>query len=185
MVIKVLSENTAVSEDFQTEHGLSLYLETGGQKILFDVGVGDIYARNAQKMGVDIGDADLLIISHGHYDHGGGLRHFLRHNKKAPVYLHPKAFEKHYSERPQGLKFIGLEEELARDGRIIHTTERFFIDKGLELFSNIRERELFSLSNRVLKMEKDNDIIEDAFEHEQNLIVTEEGRLFLFAGLCA
>ena len=81
MKIKVLSENTAISEEFACEHGLSVYLESGGLKILFDTGASDLFLKNAKTLGVDIADVDLLFLSHGHYDHGGGLKDFLRVNK--------------------------------------------------------------------------------------------------------
>ena len=78
MVIKVLSENTAAAPEFKAEHGLSLFIETGDHKILFDTGAGGVFLENAKKLGVDIAQADFAVISHGHYDHGGGVRQFLR-----------------------------------------------------------------------------------------------------------
>ena len=184
MVIKVLAENTAISQQYKTEHGLSLYIETGNHKILFDTGGSGIFLKNAKKLGVNIEDVDLVVISHGHLDHGGGLKSFLRENIKASVYLHPKAFGKHYSERPKGLAFIGLDEALINNDRVLFTSDHFSIDNGIELFSNISGKELLPLSNKALKMEKEDRIVEDTFEHEQNLIITEAGRNMLFSG-CA
>ena len=71
MKLTVLSENTSVSESLESEHGLSIYVETTGHHILFDTGAGCIFKRNAEKLGVDLATVDLLVISHGHYDHGG------------------------------------------------------------------------------------------------------------------
>jgi metal-dependent hydrolase (beta-lactamase superfamily II) len=82
MVVKVLMENTAVSGDFQTEHGLSLYVETGGYRLLFDTGASGLFLENAKKLDVDIAKVDFAVISHGHYDHGGGLKPFLAQNTK-------------------------------------------------------------------------------------------------------
>ena len=82
MIVKVLSENTTSSEKFESEHGLSLYIETGTHKVLFDTGSSDLFAKNAEKMGVDIASVDLAVISHGHYDHGGGLKTFLGINNR-------------------------------------------------------------------------------------------------------
>ena len=94
MIIKTLVENTALSKNFGSEHGLSLYIEANSHKILFDVGASELFLENAKKLNVDISEVDYLIISHGHYDHGGGLRAFLRENTKAEVFLHRLAFEK-------------------------------------------------------------------------------------------
>jgi len=185
MIIKALVEDTAVSDEFQTEHGLSLYIETGNYKLLFDVGASGLFLENAKKLNVDIADVDMAVISHGHYDHGGGLRLFLRENAKAQVFLRQRAFEKHYSLHPDGrMKHIGLDEELKREKRLVYTGDRFFIGKGIELFSNVQGKELYPSSNRVLYMEKDGETVEDPFEHEQNLVITEEGKKVLFAG-CA
>ena len=76
MIIKTLVENTSISKDFGNEHGLILYIETNALKILFDVGASELFLENAKKLDVNISDIDYLIISHGHYYHGGGLRMF-------------------------------------------------------------------------------------------------------------
>ncbi len=99
--------------------------------------------------------------------------------------MHQKAFDGYYARRPDGsVEPIGLDEELKRSGRLVLTGERFVVADGIETFSNVGERELFSASNRVLLMKKDGGTAEDLFEHEQNLIVEEDGRTMLFAG-CA
>lgn len=185
MIIKTLVENTAVLPDYITEHGLSLYIETKKHKILFDLGENGAFFENAKKLNVNISDVDIVVISHGHSDHGGGLKLLLQKNQKASVYLQPKAFEKHYSNRPNGKQeFIGLDQKIRKSNRIIYTTDRFFIDTGIELFSNIKENKMLSLSNRVLLMDRGDERVWDTFEHEQNLIITENGKTVLFAG-CA
>jgi 7,8-dihydropterin-6-yl-methyl-4-(beta-D-ribofuranosyl)aminobenzene 5'-phosphate synthase len=184
MVIKVLSENTSISPEFMTEHGLSVHIETNGNKILFDTGAGGVFLENAKKLGVNIAEVDYAVLSHGHYDHGGGLKLFMKENSKAPVYVHPKAFERHYSVKPDGVEFIGIDETLAGEKRIIMTGERFFIADGIELFSNISGNELVSQSNKTLMAEKEGVIVQDAFEHEQNLVIREGEKGVLFAG-CA
>lgn len=97
MRITCLIENTASDEKFIAEHGLSLYVETDKAKILFDMGQSDAFVSNADKLGINLSDVDLAILSHGHYDHGGGLRKFLDINKNAPVYINRYAFEPRYN----------------------------------------------------------------------------------------
>jgi len=82
MLIKALVENTTITDDLGCEHGLSLYIETAKHKILFDVGASELFFQNAKKFGVNIADVDFLVISHGHYDHGGGLKAFCGKTKK-------------------------------------------------------------------------------------------------------
>ena len=77
MKLWVLMENTACREDLAKEHGLSLYLQTGERHILFDAGQSGAFADNARAMGVDLEQVDTAVLSHGHYDHGGGLNRFL------------------------------------------------------------------------------------------------------------
>jgi len=185
MIIKTLMENTTVSKDLNSEHGLSLYIETKSHNILFDVGASRLFLDNAQKLNVDITDVGLVVISHGHYDHGGGLRTFLKENTKAEVFLHNLAFEKHYALRPgNNLEFIGLEEDLKQNSRFIFTEDQFFISNGIQVFSNITPKEPPPVSNRGLLKNQNDKMVEDTFLHEQNLIIEEDGKTLLLTG-CA
>lgn len=185
MLIKTLVENTTISEDLRCEHALSLYIETKKHKLLFDVGESEFFLQNAGKLGVNVAEVDFLVISHGHYDHGGGLKTFLKENTKAEVFLHRLAFEKYYASRSDDtLEYIGLDEELKHNERIILTSDRFFISSGIQLFSNVIQKEQLPTSNRGLLKEHEGRIIDDTFAHEQNLIVEEDGKILLLTG-CA
>ena len=116
MEITVLLENTTTKEGMETEHGLSLYIKSQGMNILFDMGQTDMFLRNAEKLGIDIADADIAILSHGHYDHGGGLCTFLERNKKAPVYINRNAFIPHFNGTE---KYIGLDKALCQSKRLL------------------------------------------------------------------
>ncbi len=90
MVIKVLVEDISISDELRSEHGLSLYIETNSHKILFDMGQSSIFAENASKMNIDLSGVDIAVVSHGHYDHGGGLKTFMSLNKSAKIYMSRK-----------------------------------------------------------------------------------------------
>ena len=77
MKIVTLMEDTACAPGFACEHGLSFYIETDGRKLLFDMGQTDLFLQNATACGVDLSAVDTAFVSHGHYDHGGGLAAFL------------------------------------------------------------------------------------------------------------
>lgn len=185
MILKTLVENTSISENFKSEHGLSLYIETRRHKLLFDTGASGLFAENAVKMGVDLSEVDLAVISHGHYDHGGGLKTFLSMNSKARVYLNQRAFEKHFANRANGEKgYIGLDAGLLPNDRFVFVSEKVVIDEELRLFSHVKGDKFNPAGNRDLFMTAGEELVPDDFEHEQNLVITEGGKTVLLAG-CA
>ncbi len=185
MLIKTLLENTAIPEDLGCEHGLSLYIEALGHKLLFDTGASGLFAENAQKMGVDLAEVEFLIISHGHYDHGGGLHRFFELNDQAEVFIHPLGFEKYYARNEDGsLRDIGIDPSIQDNRRIVLTSDRFTITRGIRVFSNVSHVEALPASNRDLLMEQEGEVLDDTFLHEQNLVIEDEGKMVLLTG-CA
>lgn len=185
MIIKVLAENTAASQTFECEHGLSLYVETKKHRLLFDTGASGLFARNAVKLGVDLAAVDVAVLSHGHYDHGGGLKTFLDQNSRAKLYVHERAFEPHYANRVDGSHaYIGLEPGLLPDERFVFCGEQVRIDEELELFSAVREQVPVPSGNAELSRKNGDAFLPDDFVHEQNLLIRQNGRMLLIAG-CA
>ena len=90
--ITVVVENTAQGAGLLAEHGLAYWIEWDGQRVLFDTGQGSVLANNAYRLGMRLQDADAVVLSHGHYDHTGGLPEALKTNRLASVYVHPAAF---------------------------------------------------------------------------------------------
>jgi len=95
--ITVLVEDTAKHRGLSAEHGLALWIEADGHKILFDTGQGLVLGHNAEAIGIDLAEAESIILSHGHYDHADGLKVYLDRFSKACVYLHPAVFQRRYS----------------------------------------------------------------------------------------
>ncbi len=94
--ITALIENTVSRGGLAAEHGLSLLVETDGQRILFDTGQGPNFYANAKNLGHDLSRVDAVVLSHGHYDHAGGLETFCRANSRAPIYAKPDLFRPKY-----------------------------------------------------------------------------------------
>ena len=84
MRITALVENKSDCE-LTPVHGLALYIETEKHRLLFDLGPDDTLLKNAEKRGIDLGQVDAAVISHGHFDHGGALAAFLEVNRTAKI----------------------------------------------------------------------------------------------------
>lgn len=179
MKIQVLLENTTLREDLQAEHGLSIYIETDKHKILFDMGQTTAFAENAAKLGVDLSQVDIAVLSHGHYDHGGGLEHFLKINQKASVYLNRNAFMPHYNGAE---KYIGLDKELAQMERLIFTDDILKIDEELSIYSCNRKKRPFAFGSFGLSMIENGKVLPDDFRHEQYLLIREGEKKVLLSG---
>lgn len=171
-------------EALECEHGLSIYLELSGRRILFDTGAGGVFLKNAKKLGIDLSKVDRLVISHGHHDHGGGLRTFLRINSHAEIFVQEKAFEPHFSKRPEGVASVGLDRTLLPNDRFVFCGEQLVIDEETEVFSRVTSNRLFPSCNANLWMKRGDDLVPDDFAHEQNLIIRQAGKAILLAG-CA
>ena len=182
MKVKVLVENTSVSSEYKSKHGLCLYIQTTKHKILFDLGPNGLFLENARKMGVNISEIDTVVISHGHVDHAGALSLFLQHNHSAKIFIRECAFDRHFT-KVLGLPFnVGLDRSLKGNKQIIFTDSIEVIDDELTLFSDVQSKESTSRSNRALLAEINGKKQIDDFNHEQNLLIYEGDKAVLFAG---
>lgn len=179
MKITTLIENSSLSSAFIAEHGLSLYIEANGHKILFDMGQSDAFAENAEKLGIDLAQADLAVLSHGHYDHGGGLKRFLALNDHAPVYLSRHAFGDYYNGTE---KYIGLDQALKEENRLRMTGDVLKLADGLTLYSCNESAPAEPLNPYGLNKRCSDHFLPDDFLHEQYLLIEEEGKRVLISG---
>ena len=112
MKITVAMDNTvpiSAKRPFLGEHGFSLLIENAGQRVLLDAGQSSAIINNLSLLGVPAESIDMAVVSHGHYDHAGGLYHVLSHaRKKMPVYAHPDIFSKRFSTSGGLRQYIGV-----------------------------------------------------------------------------
>lgn len=164
--ITALVENTSDCA-LKAVHGLSFYIETANHKILFDLGPDSTVFKNAEKKGIDLTAVDTVIISHGHFDHGGALKEFLNINNKAKVFIQRTAFEPHFSKALFFRINIGLDRSVTDNPNLILLDGDFIIDDELSLFVSKIDDRFHSEANKALLAGKK----PDDFRHEQNLII--------------
>lgn len=184
MKVTVLMENTALEGCGLTpEHGLSLYIEYRGRKLLLDAGASEKFADNAQALGVDLAAVELAVLSHGHNDHAGGLGQFFRLNRQAPVYICAGAAGPVYAEHPDGRRFIGIDREVWTQfqSRFAEVEGTSPLTEGVWLVPDtLRDPAFTGRATNLLYQRGEGDFIPDDFRHEQSLVLEEERGLVVF-----
>lgn len=181
MRITALIDDVAAA-GYEAEHGLSLYIECGKEKIVFDFGASAAFMRNAAISGADISAADYAILSHDHYDHGGGLESFFAVNPLASVYAAREIFGERFSRG--GKKYAGLDRSLKerfRD-RFVYVGESAKLGKNAELVSLRKEDTVFPVRGEGLFMQTVAGLVPDDFAHERYLLLREEEKRVLVSG---
>ncbi|MCR5743517.1 MAG: MBL fold metallo-hydrolase [Lachnospiraceae bacterium] len=181
MKITALVENTTRTT-LSVEHGLSLYIETKKHRILFDSGQSTLFLENAKKLGVDLSTVDICVLSHGHYDHGGGLKAFTQVNDRASIYMSRYAFGRHHHGAD---RYIGLNRDWIDDAdfqkRVIYTDGDLTIDDELSILMP-RSEKVIDMGSAGLDFYDGDKLVPEDFRHEHYLMITEDGRRVLISG---
>jgi len=198
MDITVLVENSGLDGlGVKAEFGLSLLIERNDYTVLLDTGQTDQFAKNADALGKDLQKVDALVISHGHFDHGGGLEAFLKRNSHAKVYIKHEAFRPAFGTVAPGLpaflhrtgvvtRDIGLNPELQHKyaERIEWVENDVELIKGVNILTEIPEKHPKPNGNKFLLTRQNGSYVPDDFCHELVLSISENNRRVLFSG-CA
>ncbi len=180
MNITTLVENTAGAADCLYEHGLSVYIETASHRILVDTGQSDALLHNANVLGIDLTKIDTVVLSHGHYDHSGGILPFSRINSHAAVYLQRGAAGNFW----HGDHYIGIDPEILHLPQVQLLDGDLRLDEELYLFTHITGRRFFPRGNEGIVLRENGTETPDDFSHEQCLVIAEHGEYTLLSG-CA
>lgn len=175
--IIILSDNRTTDPRLQTEHGLSVYMESASGKYLLDTGASDLFIRNAGILGIDLAEVDYCLISHGHNDHTGGLPAFLAINRQAKVVL---------SAHIPGADYVSVcrhRHSLTCDLDFAMQPDRFvFIQEDttighLHVYAQIARKHTMPSGDRdLLVRNSDGEYVSDTFRHE--LAFVADGILF-------
>jgi 7,8-dihydropterin-6-yl-methyl-4-(beta-D-ribofuranosyl)aminobenzene 5'-phosphate synthase len=147
--ITAIVENTAGTFDAAGEWGLALWIEADGHRILSDTGQGHTLLRNARLLGIDLSAADSLVISHGHFDHTGGIAEAIEAGFGGKIYAHPGALagkyqrEKNPPHRSIGIPNAALRAVRSRLGDLVQTTRPVEIAPGLIVTGVVPRRNQF------------------------------------------
>lgn len=177
--IWTLMENTACDGSFQAEHGLSLYIETGEHRILFDAGQTGAFADNAIRLGIDLKNVNIAVLSHGHYDHGGGLPRFLEINGHARIHVSEYAVGEYYNASG---RYIGLPEQLKTSSRLQQVRRKESIAPGITLYPGSGFYPEIPIDHAGLQKKENGRLVPEDFLHEQYLLLEEDGKRVLLSG---
>ncbi|KAI4443453.1 MBL fold metallo-hydrolase [Schaedlerella arabinosiphila] len=184
MKIINLMEDTTGKNDVYAEHGFSVYIETPGHRLLVDTGASEKTWENAARLGVDLNCIDLVFLSHGHYDHSGGILSFAERNQDAKIYMHARALHDYYNLKDGREKYIGIDQRIPKLPQVVLLEDGCRIDREISVFSGVTGRRKWPKSNLALKRKTEEGFRQDSFDHEQYIVAEAEGKKVLVSG-CA
>ncbi|WP_346860269.1 MBL fold metallo-hydrolase [uncultured Draconibacterium sp.] len=183
MKITILTENLA-GGTYLAEHGLSYLIEIDGECILFDTGHSDVFLQNANKLGVDIQNSvTQVVLSHGHWDHGNGLKHL----SNKTLITHPQVFIPRFRKSdhsPVGLAFS--EDEIKNQFQLIETTQPYELVKNVFFLGEIPRLNDFESQTTPFELASgDYDFVND----DSALVVVQNNELIVItacshSGIC-
>jgi beta-lactamase superfamily hydrolase len=177
--ITVLNDNRKLNDSFENEHGLALLIEVDGKTILMDAGQTEIYKHNAQKLGIDLDRVGSIVLSHGDYDHGNGLKYF---DKKVDLICHPNCSCYRKSKRTGN--FDGLnqtEQELEQRFNLHKSSSPYNVSENVIFLGEITRKNDFEIGNLPMTNEEGKD-----YSHldDSGLVIKTENGLIVISG-CA
>lgn len=182
-VFTLIEDSKQERSGFLTEHGLSLYFEQGGKRILFDTGASSSFIYNATLMGIDLSKVDACVVSHAHSDHTGGLNVFLALNRNAKVYMKKEAEGDYYIKRMFKLSKVGIEPEIFKE----HKDRIEFIERDTEIAEGVyaacidKHRHYPHFTSLMYK-KQNGSIVKDDLAHELFVAVKDKDGVVVLTG---
>lgn len=179
MKIVTLIDNYTRKKGLAAEHGLSIYIETESERILFDTGQSGALVSNAEGLGVDLSKIDAVVLSHGHYDHTGGLMKVLEINPCAKVYCQKDALLKKYKNKGE---YIGIPFDPMRIPNPIMVNMRIAIAENISIISDIPIIYPDDIHFMGFTTERGGVVSDDLFSDELFLLIEKDGYRHIITG---
>jgi 7,8-dihydropterin-6-yl-methyl-4-(beta-D-ribofuranosyl)aminobenzene 5'-phosphate synthase len=190
--ITVLCENLVGRLVGSGEHGFSAFIETDKGNYLFDTGSGRSIVPNSLTLNKDLKSIRKIFLSHGHYDHTGGLSEVLKLKGKVDIHAHPHVFLDRiavFKEEDREIKrFIGIRYKKryleSLGANFVFNTDFTEVEKGLFLTGEVPRQTNFEKADPRLFSEMDGAVTNDLFLDDQSLILDTDKGIVLILG-CA
>ncbi|HGY56700.1 MAG TPA: MBL fold metallo-hydrolase [Caldithrix abyssi] len=184
--LTVLAENRVNNPKLFGEQGLSILIHTPDASLLFDTGQTDTFLKNARQLELNLQTVEAIVLSHGHYDHGGGLPHFLKAVKPVPVYCHPALLNKKFRDQDSALVDIGVPWEktdiIHAGGDLIFKTHAFEIFPGIWYSGEIPRHSRFESIDESYRQRVLESYIHDELHDDISLILQTKKGLIVLLG---
>lgn len=185
----LIENNSDDDNTLLSEHGLSIYVEADGVKILFDTGKSGDFIKNAEKLNIDLNNIDCLLLSHGHYDHSGGFKKLVdRIGNPFKLIIGDGFFnEKYKLMNNNTYRYNGnpFDEDYINKNNISVTCineDIFYVNENIMIFSNFKRNNDFEIQNKLFRIKKNEDYILDDFSDEIVLAVKKNEGLIVILG---
>lgn len=175
-----LIDNIVYKNALFAENGLALLIEYNNQKIIFDTGQTDNFIKNAKYLNINLNDIDSVVISHGHYDHVGGLIKFCEVNSKAKIYIKREAINKKYSNKT---RYTGFPFDISSiSERFYYIDKNFSLNENISIISNIVIKDQTTANFENMFIKQNNCFVRDNFEDELFLILKSNNGINIITG---
>lgn len=184
MKLKVLVDNnTYIDQYYCGEPAVSYYIEDEGIRLLFDLGYSELFIKNSKALGIDLSDLDHIVISHGHDDHTGGLKHYFEENNKDKITItaHPDAF----NEKSLGnIKICShiLKEDLKEKCNLNLSKEPVKVSENITFLGEIPQMNSFESRKLIGKQVVDNELIDDYVVDDSAIVYKNKKGIFIITG---
>lgn len=181
MRIVTVLENETSDKKLKVAHGLCLYIETNEHKILFDLGPNGVAFKNAKVLGIDVSEVDFVVLSHGHNDHDGGLKNFLKLNTKAKIIASRHIFDDHVKAKGRDFINIGVAEPKKSWRQMQLIESNLVIDESVIVITDVPYVPQV-IPDKDLKRYDKGHFVDEDFRDEIYLIIRENNATTLISG---